>query len=255
MTTWWYSPDDPALLEPIKPVKFEGAPPPPIAHFARYWRDREVHRHRRTLHPELRKRRTTVRLPDPDDPGKTRRVAKVYTPGADQPEHQQRRPKGDRRALVQRALVAIVERASWRNGLTGIYVGERWTAPLSRHQWAAAVGCTVKQWDRIVSDLKAAGYIKRRQRRDKTILPNGEVIYRGRLATLLLTHEAWFLVPGAWRAREDARLARAKAERKAAQAKEPPREHPAPALPPEEKRKTPAEYGWPTEPPDTPKPS
>lgn len=176
-----YDPHARNLLDPVRPVTFKRPPPRAIRVACGHWQDRNVWGARKRVHHELRLRRRQLRVQLVPGGAPVRRTALESLKAT-------RTPRGDRRAIQQRALVCIAERAGVESGVVGRWRDGKFLGFLTRHEWAAAVGCTVRQWDRIVSDFKAAGYIKRRQRRD---LDQETGAYVGRIASLVVTDKFW----------------------------------------------------------------
>jgi hypothetical protein len=205
------------LLEPARRVEFGSSPPRPVDVARGHWADRKVWQFRRSQHRELNVYRRRA----------FGRVVVVER----QPD---RRPRGDWRAWLHIAMQAMAERADVTTGLCGEWQGKKFKRFLNRHQWAAIVGCTLKQWDTIVAVIKSAGYIKpRRQRREREQLPTG-VTYRSRGPASLIVTGAFWQLSGAWGAVLRLMRDRRRAKRKEQQAQEPPRQHPPRAEEPRE---------------------
>lgn len=244
---WGYDPLSDDLLNPRKRIAFKKRPPRAIEAFTEYWGDRVLWIRRRKRNPELRRRRMVVRAPFVADGPLVRKVV-VYE------LKEGRKPRGCHRSLQQRALVAIGERADVGSGLAGLWCGAKFIRSLSSREWADIVGCSVRQWYRLVSSLKAADLIKGRQRRRRELDAAGNWTGRwvGCRRTLLLTVGAW-AQPGVWGLRREYLRQALGKQRAARQAAEAPREHPPHAQPPADpyrspellrRRPSPTALGW-----------
>jgi hypothetical protein len=203
---WGYNPHAAELLLPGRPAIFERPPPAAVRRACNYWARRIVWEERARRHPEM----LTISRRAPGGVRVRSRLAGGRT------------PRGDFRALLQAALIAICEHSEVGSGLAGLWSGGRFIRSFSRHQWAARVNrpdgrrCSVWQWDRIVGRLQAAGLIMGRQRRLRDPETGG---YIGQRRTVLLTHKFW-QASRAWALRQEYLQKRLKGKRMATLAEE-----------------------------------
>jgi hypothetical protein len=165
---WGYDPYSPRL-EPIK-VQTRRLRQPFVLRAWAHW-DRETFEARDRMHPELLKRR------------RGRRSRRNGTAPVMVAPRQHKR--GDRTALQHQFLRLLVSRADKRTGLVGRYQDGR-IVPYRREDFAALVGCTLDQIDRVIADCVAAGWIFRHQGRE----PNGDG-WRGKIAILRILRPFW----------------------------------------------------------------